>query len=208
MKNLETKCIVLGSRNLGEKDKIVFIYSDKIGKIRVVAKGARNINSKFNGHLEILNHATVSLYFGPKNIILREITTERNLLKTSPRLEILSSGLQIAEITNQIIFENQSLENLEKLLRITSKTLIISKKPSLIAFAYIIKLLDKYGIIPDFKTTKTSLPEKYCKFLHYLKEKSLSEIENVFLTKEETNYIKNFLKKIIEEQTKKTLFHL
>jgi len=70
MKRATTIAIVLGSKNFMESDKIVHLYSEDLGKIRAIAKGARRITSKFVGHLETLNLVTASLYFGPKNTIL------------------------------------------------------------------------------------------------------------------------------------------
>ncbi|MFA7685267.1 MAG: DNA repair protein RecO [Candidatus Gracilibacteria bacterium] len=206
MRKITTKCIVLGHKDLSENDKFVFLYNDEFGKIKAVAKGARKITSKFTGHLETLNICTIELYFGPKNILITEITTDENFRNVKENLETLSSALQIAEITDKLLYENQTLENLIKLIEKTIFHLGTTKKPLLISIAYIIKLLDRIGIIPDFKAIENefNLEGKYRKFFEYLKTKSLTEIEKISLTKEETFHIKNFLNRIIEQETGKT----
>jgi recombinational DNA repair protein (RecF pathway) len=120
-------------------------------------------------------------------------------------LEKVTSALQIAEITDKLLFEHQTLDNLIKLIEKTINHLATTKKPGLISIAYIIKLLDKVGILPDFKDEHQEyiLEKKYRKFFEFLKTKSLSEIEKIALTKDETSHIKNFLQHIIEEETNK-----
>lgn len=206
MKNLTTKGIILGHRNFGESDKLIFLYSEDLGKIKTIAKGSRKITSKFTGHLETLNLCNISLYFGPKNIIIQEIQTIRNFRSQKENLETLTSALQISEITNQLIYENQNIEELLPLLEISIHHINNSSKPDLIAISYIVKLLDKMGLIPDFKEVNTKLEEKYLKFLNFIKTRPLSEIENIKLTKEEKIIIQGVIQNIIERETQ-SKFH-
>lgn len=206
MRTHTAKCIILGHKNLSENDKFVFLYNEELGKIKAVAKGARKLTSKFTGHLETLNICIATLYFSPKNIILTEISTTENFCKVRENLDRLSSALQIAEITDKVLYEHQTLENLIKLIEKTILHLATTKKPLLIAIAYIIKLLDKIGIIPDFKEIQSefNLEKKYRQFFEYLKTKSLSDIEKIALTQDEALHIKNFVRQIIENETDKT----
>lgn len=206
MRRFSAKCIILGHKNLSENDKFVFLYNEELGKIKAVAKGARKITSKFTGHLETLNICIAELYISPNNILITEIATKENFRNVRENLEILSSALQIAEITDKLLYENQTLENLIKLIEKTIKHLSTTKKPLLISISYIIKLLDRIGLIPNFKSPENDfkLEKKYLKFFEYLKTKSLSEIEKIHLTNDETTHVKNFLKNIIEEETGKT----
>ena len=41
MKTATLKCIILGHKNFSDKDKLVFLYNEELGKLRVIAKGAR-----------------------------------------------------------------------------------------------------------------------------------------------------------------------
>lgn len=209
MKSQTANCIILGHKNFGEFDKLIFLYSEEFGKIKVIAKGARKITSKFTGHLETLNICVASLYFGPRNIILTEIATIKNFKEIREDLEKLRSALQIAEITNQIVYENQSLDNLSELIEQTIHHLCTSKKSSLIAHSYMIKFLDKVGIIPDFKTNRAfqeqPTEEKYLKFFHFIKTKPLDQIEKIQLTKKEETQIKKLIKNLVETETEKPM---
>lgn len=189
MKNCTTQGFILGHKNLGESDKLIFFYSVELGKIKIIAKGARKITSKFTGHLETLNHCTIEIYFGPKNTILKEVTTNNNYLKNEKELCVLGNALKIAEFTDRILYAEQTLENLEELIKGTLTQLTQTKNPDLILIAFIIKLLDKAGHIPDFKSTSLGLPEKYLKFFNFIKENPLPKIEQISLSREEEKKI-------------------
>jgi len=205
MKSLNTQCIILGHKNLKEQDKLIFLYSEDLGKIKAIAKGAQKITSKFVGHLETLNICTISLYLAPNNIIITEVSTDENFRKTRENLEALSAALLIAEITNTILQEHQTLDNLLKLIKKTISHLSNSKKPKLIAIAYIIKFLDKSGLLPDYKNSEIPIAKKYLKFLNFLKENTLTEIEKIVLTKEEKTQIHHYLQSVLEEITDKSI---
>ena len=82
------------------------------------------------------------IYIGPK-YHSKEIITIKNFKKIRNNLERLRAALQIAEITNQIIYENQKIENLFELLTDAMKQLSISNKPLLAAQSYIVKYSTK-----------------------------------------------------------------
>jgi DNA repair protein RecO (recombination protein O) len=198
MKSVSTKCIILGHKNIGESDKLIFFYSEDFGKIKVIAKGARKITSKFTGHLETINTCIASIYFGPKNIILTEITTEKSNKEIRNNLERLQTTLKIAELTNRILFENQKLNELIPLIEKSAKGLCTTKKHFLILSAFIIKLFTEAGLIPDFKEIDSKIEKKYLKFFHFIKEQELEEINKINLTKEEELIIQKILNKVTE----------
>lgn len=201
MKTHSSKSIILGHKNFGELDKLIFLYNEELGKIKVIAKGARKITSKFTGHLESLSIAETSLYFGPKNIILTEIDPIKSYKNIRTDYQKLSCALQIAEISNQLIYENQKIEHLIELFEEALHQIDTSNKPQLTAIYYIIKLLDQTGFIPNFKENQSSIKKKYLKFLHYTQTQSLEAITKISLSNEEENDIKNILTRIIEYQT-------
>ena len=91
MRNISEKCVILGHKNFNESDKLVFLYSDKFGRIKAIAKGARKITSKFTGHLETLNICFVTLYFGPRNIIITELSQDEENIKIKNTFSLCKS---------------------------------------------------------------------------------------------------------------------
>lgn len=197
MKSTSINCVILGHRDFTENDKLIFLYTAEFGKIKVIAKGGRKITSKFTGHVETLNFAMAEIYFGPKNIILKEIITIKNFKKIRDNLERLSAAIQIAEITNHLLYEGQKLDNLMGLLTDTLQQLSTSTKPALTSQAYMIKILDQSGLVPDFKTIVSHLDQKYIKFFHYLQTQPLNSIDRISVTEKENETINLVIKKIM-----------
>lgn len=73
-----------------------------------------------------------------------------------------------------------------------------STKPHLVYTAFAIKLMDKLGIVPDFKDSTMSISEKYIKFFEFIKAKTFTEIEKIKTTKEEDLYIEKYLNRLID----------
>ncbi|MFA5947978.1 MAG: DNA repair protein RecO [Candidatus Gracilibacteria bacterium] len=203
MRSKNLKCIILGNKDIAEKDLFVFLYNDEIGKFRAIAKGSKGILSKFTGHIKTLSICDISAYFGPRNIIINEVQEDPDFKIKKQNLETLNSIMQIAEITDKFIFENQTLDGLWNLLKKTIQALKSTETPMLISIGYIVKFLDKNGIFPDFKLNKIDLEKKYLKFFQFLKTQPFSEIEKISLEKSELFKIQTFLKNFIEEQTQK-----
>lgn len=203
MKTASTRAIILGSKNIGEHDKFVFLYTKEFGKMKVVAKGCRRLTSKFTGHLETLNICTASLYFGKNKVLLREIITEEVSANTDSDFNKAGSIMQIAEITNQMLFENQIIEELFQLIEETSAHIKSSEKSLLILISYIIKLLDKIGLMPDHQTTETRLDKDYRNFFQYIKKHPIQEISKIRLRNNEKFYIKNYIEQILQNETQR-----
>lgn len=201
MKNFTTKCVILGHKDFGEYHKLIYLYSDELGKIKVIAKGARKITSKFTGHLETLNICTASLYFGPRNIILTEIITTKSFKKIREELSKLNGALRIAELTNKIVYENQTFDDLIQLLEESLKAIIDCDKTALITTSYAIKLLTKAGNVPNYKDNagNSDLAEKYLKFFEFVKNRSFKEIGKIQLSPNEETEISNHLETLYLE---------
>jgi len=91
MPSYKTKAVILKSYSLGEADKIIKIFSQDIGLINAVAKGARKIKSKFGGRLELFNFIDL------------EISTGRSLDIIS-QAEIIKSFRNIPLDFNKFLF--------------------------------------------------------------------------------------------------------
>jgi DNA repair protein RecO len=179
------------------------MYNEDLGKIKVIAKGARKITSKFTGHLETLNICTVSLYMAPRNIILTEIIADKNFIRIKRNLASVESALQIAEITEKILFENQVIDNLIRLIEKSIIHLGKTEDPSIIAISYIIKVLDRSGFLPDLEKSRI-LNKEQLKIIKFIRKNSLSEIEALKISQEDGKKLKQFTKKVLEHQTEKT----
>lgn len=62
MSLVKTAAIVLGTRNLGEADKLVTFFTHQSGKITGTARGARRIKSRFGSSLEPFTYCQIILF--------------------------------------------------------------------------------------------------------------------------------------------------
>ncbi|MBD3330035.1 DNA repair protein RecO [Candidatus Peregrinibacteria bacterium] len=203
MKNANIKAIILGHKNIGEKDKLIFLYCPEFGKMRAIARGCRNIKSRFSGHLETLNIINAALYFGPRNTLITEVCTLSGCKNIDSCFQKSAAGLLISEITNHLLYDGQSIEGLFALIEETILSLKTTNKPFIISAGYIIKLLNLLGLIPNFRTLNTRLDKKYLKFFEYAKYNSYSKMCAIRLSAHEEKRIKSFLKNYIEHHTEK-----
>ncbi|MHB8481412.1 MAG: DNA repair protein RecO [Nitrospiria bacterium] len=59
---IETDAIVINSLKLGEADRLMTFYSSRLGKIKVVAPGARKTKNKYGSSLEPFTHGRLVIY--------------------------------------------------------------------------------------------------------------------------------------------------
>ncbi len=71
MKELRTRALVLRTFDQGESDRLVRLYTEALGRVSAIAKGARRSRRRFPGSLEILNLLDVRLVDPPRASLLR-----------------------------------------------------------------------------------------------------------------------------------------
>ena len=72
-RNIRVEGVVVGRKNWGELDKIIVIFTKTQGKIRLLAKGIRRINSRRLGALELGNQVKVLIYQNRNFDIISEV---------------------------------------------------------------------------------------------------------------------------------------
>ncbi len=93
MNSYKATGINLRAYALGDTDKIVVIYTRELGKIKVVAKGARRLTSKFGGRLEpfVCNELLVNK--GRNLDYLSQAETVENFLELRQTPEKIETGM-------------------------------------------------------------------------------------------------------------------
>ena len=131
-----TKALVLDQENSGEFDKLIFLYTEDLGKVIAKAKSIRKITSKLASQLEPLNFVRARLV--EKNGFQVVDALAFNKVKVSqPALELVRF---IKEMTSEL----QPDRKLWLLIRRTFQNLKNNKK-----FSYE-SLLRALGFAPDF----------------------------------------------------------
>lgn len=108
--------IVLKRSNFGEADKIVTVYSKNYGKVTLLAKGMRRMNSRKRGNLEVFNKVS---FFAAKGKGM-DIVTETELVESYSTwrkdLHKIAVAYQLCEMVDKLTVEGSEQEGVYLLL--------------------------------------------------------------------------------------------
>lgn len=147
---VESEAIVLRAMKHGETSKIVTLYTRQFGKLNVIAKGARDMKSKFGGALEMFarvnavfykkERAEAGLYLLSKADLL---DAQSGILKDLDRIEAATA---ICELVLRAMHDEEEHPEIFDLLSATLGE--ISKgtnTPALLQFEYYLEFLRTMG---------------------------------------------------------------
>lgn len=104
--------VVLKAINLGESDKIITIYTDSIGKVDVVAHGARKTKSRIMASTQPFCYGEYVLYRGKNLFTLSQssiIESFQSILMDLDKLAYGSYFLELIDNLNEKEFRNVSM---------------------------------------------------------------------------------------------------
>lgn len=120
--------IVLKRFNVGEADRILTVFTKNLGKVRVIAKGVRRINSRRAGHIEVFSHVILTLHsFGTMDIVSEAQAISRGTLFEKDEIR-LAYAYSMCELVDQLLADHQEHEDVFMLLRDGLDQLIRSDK--------------------------------------------------------------------------------
>lgn len=100
--------IVLRVREFGEADKILVVYTRELGKIDVLAKGARRMKSRLSGATQQFSYADFSLYRGKGMFQLTQADGRTNFFILYNDLNRLAYATYLCELTESFVPEEES----------------------------------------------------------------------------------------------------
>jgi len=109
MKSFKFKGFILGSREWREKDKLITIFTHDQGKIKVLAKGVRNLKSKRAGSLSTGTYIKAICFKRQEDSlpILGDLEVMSQYLYKENNLRLITTILYLSEITDNLTPENQ-----------------------------------------------------------------------------------------------------
>jgi len=101
---LRTQGIVLRTRDLGEHDRLVALYTRDLGKLTAVAPGARRLRSRFGGALELFTWGDVVGFEreGRELVRLDQFDIRRSFRGLRETLEALGQGARMVEALGRL----------------------------------------------------------------------------------------------------------
>lgn len=135
---------------MGEADRIVTFYTQGHGKIRGVAKGIRKAKSRFGGRLDAFTHVDLQLYRGRSEL---DIVTQADIIDRPRRIRAdyasFCAASAIADALDRTTPERERNVRAFLLLRSAIQALEDgADDPSLIAYAFLAKLVSMAGLHP------------------------------------------------------------
>lgn len=145
----ETRAVILRAMKYGDTSKIVTLYTRRFGKVKVVAKGARNQRtSKFGSSLEPMSLSSVVFYKKEhKDLHLlskSETATPLNRIQEEP--ERMFTGLALVELVNMMMHDEEENAAIYDLLEQALMLLNGADRNAVnILAAFMVKLFSLFG---------------------------------------------------------------
>jgi DNA repair protein RecO (recombination protein O) len=153
-----TDAVVLKSMKYRDSSKIVTFYSRRFGKVKGIAKGARQMKSKFGAALEPLSAVSLILYKKDQREL--QLISQCDVLKTykniHSELERMAVGLSIIELLNQLTHDEEGNDALYSLLVQSLDELERAQKHFMNFFlAFELRCVSVLGFMPSLDACKS-----------------------------------------------------
>jgi DNA repair protein RecO len=207
MLEYSTSAIVLVKKTAGESDARAGLYTEELGKIDVIAKGAKKIIAKLSHHLEPMNLIQCSIVSANNKHLTSALTTnsfsnirknEAALFVALKNLEILNQAMVSSE-PDKVLWKklNGFLENLNSLALSNDVNGIKA-----LGIYFLFCLADILGVmsekveeLPDFNKLKT---EDIKIFKELMKKRNgFASLDLAIFSKMDYNRIEQEIKKLI-----------
>ena len=141
--SINTKAIVINIKNNREKDLTVTLLTPNLGKINVIASGAKSIKSTRSQSLQLGNIVKISLYQKINYYWLTESNSTLSFLQKNHQLIQLNLLFYFLEIIKNFAPEQEISAQLFELSSLAITSLYNNQWPKFIS--YQIKILDTLG---------------------------------------------------------------
>ncbi len=111
-----TEAIALKRMDYGEADRILTLFTPHLGKLRVMAKGARRSTSRMAGHLELFAHSQLVLARGRELDVVTQAATIEPLREVRDDLVRSSYAYHLAELIDAFLEDRDPHPDLFALL--------------------------------------------------------------------------------------------
>ncbi len=148
----KTEGIVLRTSDYGEGNKILSVYTKEMGKVGMMAQGARKTKSRFAAVSQPFTHAFFLFHIGSGLASLNQADLIQTFPKIRGDLHRTAYASYILELTDRMSEERQKNGGLYQLLLNSLNQLEDEKDSEMICRIYELKLLSMHGYKPILDT--------------------------------------------------------
>lgn len=150
MRTYTAATIVLRRIDLGEKDRILTLFSRGHGKLSAVAKGARRPGSKLAGASEPFTYGKMFLSTGRELDVLTQADIRESFPNVKQNIRSVAYGIYLLELVNSFTEDRQPNPDLFDTLLSAMYVLESGTDPEITARYFELHLLDILGYEPRF----------------------------------------------------------
>lgn len=151
-RTFRTEAVVLRHNDWGEADRMLWLFTREMGKVRAVAKGARKVRSRKAGHLEPFTRVNLLLARGRELLIVTQAETVDPFLDLREDLVRIGYASYVIELLDRFTYDEGENRSLYNLLTDTLARIEKEADPALAVRYYEIRLLDLVGYRPQLFT--------------------------------------------------------
>jgi DNA repair protein RecO (recombination protein O) len=140
--------IILKRRNFGEADRILTIFTQRLGKIVVKGKAVRRPLSKLAGHLELFTQVNLTLAEGKTWYTVTEANTVNSFVNLRQDINSVSQAYYICELVDHLTKEHEPIPKVYSLLA-QAFNLLNNQKIDLLIPAFSWSLIGLVGYQPN-----------------------------------------------------------
>ncbi len=144
-----TDGIILHRTDFGEADRLLTVFTPKLGRLRLLAKGARKPTSRKSGHVEPFTYVHMLVARGRNLDIVSQVETLETFRLLREDLERASQAYYLAELINSFIGEGDENSPLFDLALATLARLCEARDPTLALRFFELRLLGLVGYQPQ-----------------------------------------------------------
>ena len=148
-RSLRAEAIVLRHSDWSEADRLLWLYTREMGKVRAIAKGVRKMRSRKAGHLEPFTRVNVLLARGRDLFIVTQAETVNAYLSLREDLLRVGYAAYVVELLDRFTYDNDENRSLYNLLANTLGRIDESSDLIVAVRYYEIRLLDMLGYRPE-----------------------------------------------------------
>ncbi|MBS1250353.1 MAG: DNA repair protein RecO [Chloroflexi bacterium] len=149
-RTIRTEGVVLRRKNFGETDRLLTLFTRKLGRVTVIAKAVRKPTSRKTGHVEPFMRSMLLIAKGRNLHILTQAETIDAYTPLRENLEGIGYGAYVVELMDAFTYEEGANLTLYKLLITTLERLSRGDIPQVALLYYELRLLEEVGFHPEF----------------------------------------------------------
>jgi DNA repair protein RecO (recombination protein O) len=173
---LKTEAVVLSKMNYGDSSSIASLFSEDLGKVSVIVKGARSPKSKFGRIVDPLNYLSVVLYKKESREIqlLSGADIIDHFTQMKNDLNKLGYAYAVAELVKNLLAEHEVNKKIFKgIIKILSRLNTGDEKPEITFGRFFIFFLKETGYEIQIDSCAICGKQKFVDDLYYNFDKGI-----------------------------------